>query len=188
MASDPTAWSEVWLALAGAPLGAGITVLGVWLTNRHNTVTNQAMLEGQAAQQRARLEFELRAELQRETLRQRSDIYENVLELAEDAIHLASWGGADVLPDDQSPITNSDLLDIKARLPILQHRVGVHCSSDVRAQFGRFRDSLRDIWEVSPTEQWDALATDARELQDCVISAAIQDRSGGAADDGLGGM
>ena len=145
MAADTTTWSDVWLALAGAPVGAGITVFGVWLTNRHNTNANQAMLESQTVQQRERMEFDLKAELQRETLKQRSEIYESILELCDLTFHLAAWGGSDILPDDQSPITNNDLTDAKQRLPSIQYRVLVHCSYEVREQFGLLRDSLIDI-------------------------------------------
>lgn len=188
MAADTTTWSDVWLALAGAPIGAGITVFGVWLTNRHNTETNKAMLDSQAAQQRERMEFELKSELQRETLTQRSKIYESLLEVCDLATHLASWGGAAVLPDDQRPITNNDLRDTQQLLPTMQYRVYAHCSYEVRQSFDVFRDSLKNISEVSEPKDWNALSKNAANLQACVIEAALLDRTGGVARDGLGGM
>ena len=188
MAADTTTWGDVWLALAGAPIGAGITVFGVWLSNRHNDKTNQGMLESQVAQQRERMEFELKAELQRETLKQRSEIYDSVLEFCDLATYFPAWGGGNDLPDDQSPITNDDLQDAKDRLPSIQYRVYVHCSYDVREQFDELRDALDNVSEVSEPPAWDALEANARDLQDCVISAAVADRTGGIARDGLGGM
>lgn len=188
MDSDPTTWSDVWLALAGAPIGAAITVFGVWLTNRNNSDSQKALLESQETLQRDRMNFELKAELQRETLRRRTEIYEQVLELCDLAIYYSAWGGGNDLPDDQAPISNNDLGGIRDPLPAIQYSVYVHCSSQVRQQFDAFRDAVENVDEASTSAAWTALDATARDLQTCVISAAVIDRTGGIAEDGLGGM
>jgi hypothetical protein len=188
MASDPTTWPDVWLALAGAPIGAAITVLGVALTNSHNSKTQRELLAGQADQQRERMDFDLRAENQRDTLKKRGEIYVEVLKHCAWAIKLGDWAGANELPDGVMPISNEEVSDFVNSLPTTRYLVDVHCSAEVRAQFAVLEDAAHAVDETSGDEPWDALTFAASALRNCVIEAAVADRSGAIASDGLGGM
>lgn len=182
-----TTWSEVGLALAGAPVGALITVFGVRLTNKHNNFTHQQMLDSQAQQQRERLEFELRVDLQRDSLRQRSVIYLKVLSNCDWAERLADWAQADELPWDVGPLTNDDLESTQNEMPALRRRVEVHCSAGVRVAMLTFEGAMAAVNETSKTEAWDQLRATSATLRSCVIEASVLDRTSGLAADGLGG-
>lgn len=145
------------LALAGAPVGAGIAVFGVWLTNKHAYKTHRELLTSQETQQRQQLEFDLKAGHLQQTLAKRSDIYEQLLRLADDAAFMAAWASGNERPDNVPPLVNEDLVDIKQSVPPLRYRVDVHCSSDVRHEMSRFADAIENVDETSESAVWGTL-------------------------------
>lgn len=186
--ADPVTWRDVALALTGAPVGALIAVGGVHLTNRHNQENQRAALEAQANQHRAQLEFDLRSTLQQQTLATRSQLYEELLSECERATTKAAWATGNELPDDTPPLANEDLHSMQNRVADIRFRVLVHCSAPVRYEVEQFADAVASVDETSSTAQWNSLIERAEALQQCVVQAAVIDRSGGVAEDGLGGM
>lgn len=176
------------MALSGAPVGALIAVGGVQLTNRHNQETQRANLEAQAYQHRAQLEFDLRSTLQQQTLAIRSQLYEDLLAQCEHATQLAAWADGNELPDSVPPLTTEDLTSLQSRVADIRFRALVHCSAPVRYAVEQFAKAVQSVDETSSTASWNNLIARAKELQHGVIEAAVVDRSGGVAEDGLGGM
>lgn len=151
--ADPVTWREVVLALSGAPVGALIAVAGVQLTNRHNEKSQQALISAQANQHRAQLEFDLRASLQQETLRTRSELYEGVLSQCERTIELAEWANGNAVAADRGPLTNEDLLSFWLEVRRLRFRIMVHCSAGATPDewVGLAQDFLRLMRERGRT-------------------------------------
>jgi hypothetical protein len=160
----------------------------VQLTNRHNQSSQRALIEAQADQHRTQLEFDLRSSLQQETLRTRSELYEALLAKCHTAAQLAAWGKGEAVADQRGPLTNEDLLPLWVDVKNLRFRALVHCSASVRHQVELFADAAQSVDETSPSETWDVLVAQAQALQQCIIEAAVADRSGGVPKDGLGGM
>lgn len=181
-------WKDVILSLAGAPVGAAIAVLGVHLTNRHNDASQLAQIEAQAAQHRAQLEADLRSSLQKQTLSTRSDLYEALLAECERALSMASWATDERVVAPRSDLDNEDLLPLWMGVRKLRFRALVHCSAPVRLHVERFADAVAAVNETSAAEEWERLVLESRALQQAIIEAAVADRSGGVAEDGLGGM
>lgn len=92
------------------------------------------------------------------------------------------------MADDQRPLTNEGLVPWWLGVKNLRFRALVHCSAPVRHQMELFAYATQAVDETSSAEAWDILAAQARNLQQCIIEAAVADRSGGVAEDGLGGM
>lgn len=161
---------------------------GVQLTNRHNEKSQQALIGAQGDQHRAQLEFDLRASLQQETLRTRSELYEGLLSQCERATELAGWGKGDSVAGDRGPLTNEDLLPFWLEVRRLRFRAMVHCSATVRHHVELFADSAAEANETSSSSDWDTLVAKASDLQESIVEAAVIDRSGGVSEDGLGGM
>ena len=185
--ADPVTWRDVILALSGAPVGALIAVGGVHLTNRQNQATQQAQIDAQASQHRAQLEADLRSSIQKQTLSTRSDLYEGLLSESERALSIVKWTSGDVV-DERGPVTNEDLLPLWTGVRNIRFKALVHCSAPVRYQIDKFAEAVEEVNETSSSDDWDRLVVEARRLQQCVIEAAVADRSGGVAEDGLGGM
>lgn len=185
--ADPVTWRDVILALSGAPVGALIAVGGVHLTNRQNQDTQQALINAQENQHRAQLEADLRSSLQKQTLSTRSELYEGLLAECERALSLFKWTSAEVVAA-RGPVDNEDLLPLWSGVRDIRFRALVHCSAPVRHQIEKFADAVQAVDETSSSDDWDMLVDEAKRLQQCVIEAAVADRSGGVAEDGLGGM
>jgi hypothetical protein len=180
-----TTWPDVILALSGAPVGAAIAVIGVRLTNKNNAATQQEMLRSQESQQRERLDFELKAEHLRESLRQRSDLYVTLLILSDEASTLASYA---IAPDIyEAPLTNSDVEPLQERVKALRYRVDVHCSASVREAMSNFDQAVQAVNETVGDETWHHLRDASEALREWVIKAAVEDRTSGLTADGLGG-
>ncbi len=186
--ADPVTWRDVILSLSGAPVGAAIAVLGVHLTNRHNDDSQRALIDAQAAQHRAQLEADLRSTLQKQTLSTRSELYEALLAECERALNVASWATDEGIIAARGAVDNEDIIPLWTGVREYRFRALVHCSAPVRDQVEKFADAVGAADETSPTETWDALVVESKALQQAIIEAAVADRSGGVAEDGLGGM
>lgn len=186
--ADPVTWRDVILSLSGAPVGAAIAVLGVHLTNRHNDNSQRALIDAQAAQHRAQLEADLRSSLQKQTLITRSELYEALLAECERAVNAASWATDEGIIAARGAVENEDLIPLWTGVRKLRFQTLVHCSAPVRFQVERFADAVSAVDETSSVETWDGLVAESKALQQVIIEAAVADRSGGVAEDGLGGM
>lgn len=97
------------------------------------------------------------------------------------------WTSADAVAV-RGPVDNEDLFPLWTGVRDIRFRALVHCSSPVRYQIEKFADAVQAVDETSSSEDWERLVDEAKRLQQCVIEAAVADRSGGVAEDGLGGM
>lgn len=188
LVADPVTWRDVLLSLSGAPVGAAIAVLGVHLTNRHNDDSQRRLIDAQAAQHRAQLEADLRSSLQKQTLSTRSELYEALLAECDRALNLASWATGEGITAARGAVDDEDLLPLWTGVRNLRFRTLVHCSAPVRYQVDEFADAVSAVNETSPAKTWDGLVAESKALQQAIIEAAVADRSGGVAEDGLGGM
>jgi hypothetical protein len=183
-----TSWADVGLTLAGAPVGAVIALVGVGLSNRHSYTTHRELIGSQEQQQRERLEFDLRADHLQRTLARRAEIYEQLLEIADDTNKFSTWADGKDLPDYVSSLSNEDMLEFWLSARKLRYVVDVHCSFDVRTQWRALADAIEAVSEASEPATWQRLTEQAEALRACVIEAAILDRTTGITRDGLGGM
>ncbi|GAA1476267.1 hypothetical protein GCM10009623_07130 [Nocardioides aestuarii] len=181
-----TTWADVGLTLAGAPIGALITVGGVWLTNRHNTAVQHNMLDSQERQQRAQLESDLRIDVQRTALSERLTLYVQVLAECDLVESLSAWATGSELPE-QGPLTNEEVHPRWLAVRKLRRQVDVHCSSEVRFMMRKFADAVEGVDETAEPEKWELLAEVSTNLRACIVEAAVIDRTSGLAADGLGG-
>lgn len=181
-----TTWADVFVELAGAPVGAGITVLGIALATRYHQGTQRELLASTEAQQRARMDFDLRQEHLRHTLRERGDIYESALGLCDRAKFFSAWGAADPPPYDSGPLRNTDLADFKRAVTTLRYRVQVHCSDALRREVARFDAAVASSGAESGRAHWHDLARRADGFHEQVIQAAVKDRTSGLVEDGAG--
>lgn len=182
-----TSWADVGLAVAGAPVGAAIALLGVYITNKQNARHLQATLHAEQCRARAQHEFELRSQVQRDVLSQRLAIYEALLALVDQARRLANWGGAAELPSHLSSIGNEDLQDLQQDVARQLHKVGVLGSSDLRSSMRVFADAVESVDETTVGGAWQELHYAAGQLGGCVVECAVIDRTNGITPDGLGG-
>lgn len=187
VASGTTSWQDVSLALAGAPVGALITVVGVMLTNRSSRASQERQLAAQLAQQRASLEHDLKSEHQRRVLATRADLYAELLEICESVEQFKKWIDASAGdPSIAEPDPDDFFRQVLSPLRKCRGRVAVFCPSEVRRELWQFSDALESFdsdWSRSVD-----LHPAAERMRGCVIEAAIVDRTSGLAPEGLGGM
>lgn len=187
MAHAAVAWPDVALALAGAPIGALITVVGVALTNRSNRASQERQLDAQLDLQRQSLEHDLKSEHQRRVLSVRADLYAEVIEVCQAIDAFGEWIAA---AEDNGAISEPDGEDYFDRVlgPLrrLRGRTAVYCSAEVRQELGKLSDAIEAF-----SHDWatiDPLRSAAERMRQCTIDAAIADRTSGLAPDGIGGM
>ena len=182
-------WADVALALAGAPVGALITVIGVKMTNDANADAVQRQLVEQGIQQQRTLEFEVRRDHLRHVLDNRRDLYAALLEKCDDARRLAEWSVDPEAGTRYPEIDADDFAAFLRDLKQLRYRVEVVCPAQVRAQAVELAESvenLRDAHEYRfATRGVDSAAED---LEEAIVVAAIEDRVSGVTPEGLGGM
>lgn len=75
-----TTWTEVALALVGAPAGAAIAVLGAHLTNRSNLASQERSLRSQRDMQRDAAEVSSRTQAVQTVMEKRGALYLEIVE------------------------------------------------------------------------------------------------------------
>ena len=183
-----TTWAEVFVMLAGAPVGAGIAILGITLNNRHNLQAQRELLAAQEERDRASRDFDLRSDHLRQTLQERGRVYESLLGLCDKARYFAAWGSADPPPYDAGPLRSSDLTDFKRAVTTLGYRVQVHGSEALRREMARFAESVEHSGSETSTADWRTLGRRADSLHDQVVQAAVKDRTSGLMEDGAAAL
>lgn len=187
MAHDAISWQDVALALAGAPIGALITVAGIGLTNRSNRASQERQLEAQLELQRQSLEHDLKGEHQRRVLSVRADLYAEIIEVCEAIDAFSEWivaseqDGAIREPDDDEFFAR-----VLGPLRKLRGRTAVYCAAEVRHEVGRLSEAVEAF-----SHDWsrrEPLRSAAEQMRECAVEAAIIDRSSGLVPEGMGGM
>jgi hypothetical protein len=178
-----TTSADVVVMLAGAPVGAGIAVLGIALTNRHTLQAQRDLLAAQDDRDRAARDFDLRSEHLRQTLQERGRVYEALLGLCDRARYFSAWGSADPPPYDSGPLRSTDLTDFKRAVTTQAYRVQVHCSEALRREMAHFAGIVAKSGSETSTSDWRALGRRADALHDQVVQASVKDRTSGLVDD-----
>jgi type II secretory pathway component PulJ len=178
VAQDPTTWQDVALVLAGAPIGAAIAVAGVMLTNRSNRASQDRQLQAQLTQQRQALEHDLKSEHHRRVLSVRADLYAEALNVCESADAFVAWieaaneNGAIPDPDDEDLFSR-----VSKPLRDCRGKVAVYCAAEVREEVFRMSKAVEEFshdWETA-----NSLLLASARLRECVIKAAVLDRTSG---------
>lgn len=173
---DPS-WTQVWLTLAGAPVGAAITVLGVHLTNRseRHRVAAQSVAERDLARDAA--EASVRAQAVQRALQERTDLY---LKIAELCLLTEALPDAVAYAEDVQGLPGPDhkhFMQVAESIDKLRISAVVHAPRDVEQALAQVRAVSRRMGDDPSQDSLEALASEARSLRERVAKAAEADRS-----------
>lgn len=179
-----------WALVLGPALGAGITVLGVHLTNRANAKAQERLIEAQSGQHRLTLESEVRGEHIRSVLNMRMDLYSELLSVVDEGKRFLDWvaasGSGLNVPE---PDAHDAYERVLGPLRRLRYKVEVVCPGEVRAATERYQEAVAALTDEPISEETkSAVVRTGESLRDCVVQHALRDRTSAVTPQGLGGM